>query len=103
MPTRPFGVGATGRACYTSPIRGTSKPRSTDKENAMVTRRILLLGVSFGLLLSPTLTRAQSTTTGSIAGVVRDATGAVLPGVTVEAASPALIEKVRSVVTDDAR
>jgi hypothetical protein len=32
---------------------------------------------------------------------VKDASGAVLPGVTVEAASPALIEKVRSVVTDD--
>src|SRR5262249_43138336 len=38
--------------------------------------------------------------TGSIAGVARDTTGAVLPGVTVEAASPALIEKVRNVVTD---
>ena len=38
--------------------------------------------------------------TGSIAGVVRDATGAVLPGVTVEASSPALIEKTRSVVSD---
>lgn len=37
---------------------------------------------------------------GSIAGVVKDTTGAVLPGVTVEAASPALIEKTRSVVTD---
>jgi len=37
-----------------------------------------------------------------IAGVVHDASGAVLPGVTVEAASPALIEKVRSVVTDGA-
>ena len=35
-----------------------------------------------------------------IAGVVRDTSGAVLPGVTVEAASPALIEKVRTVVTD---
>ena len=34
--------------------------------------------------------------------MVKDATGAVLPGVTVEAASPALIEKVRSVVTDSA-
>ena len=32
----------------------------------------------------------------TIAGVVRDASGAVLPGVTVEAASPVLIEKVRS-------
>jgi hypothetical protein len=39
---------------------------------------------------------------GTIAGVVKDATGAVIPGVTVEVASPALIEKVRSVVTDGA-
>jgi hypothetical protein len=38
--------------------------------------------------------------TASIAGVVRDASGGVLPGVTVEAASPALIDKVRTVVTD---
>jgi len=37
---------------------------------------------------------------GTIAGVVRDASGAVLPGVTVEAASPALIEKVRNATTD---
>jgi hypothetical protein len=37
---------------------------------------------------------------GSIAGTVKDASGAVLPGVTVEASSPALIEKVRSVVSD---
>ena len=36
-----------------------------------------------------------------LAGVVRDATGAVLPGVTVEASSPALIEKTRTVVTDE--
>src|SRR5580765_2781239 len=36
----------------------------------------------------------------SITGVVKDPSGAVLPGVTVEAASPALIEKVRSVVSD---
>src|SRR5262245_16969001 len=43
---------------------------------------------------------AQSATTGAVAGVVKDASGAVLPGVTVEAASPALIEKVRTVVTD---
>src|SRR5882757_9686523 len=38
--------------------------------------------------------------TGAIAGVVKDASGAVLPGVTVEAASPALIERTRSVVSD---
>src|SRR5436305_406137 len=36
----------------------------------------------------------------SITGVVRDTSGAVLPGVTVEASSPVLIEKSRSVVTD---
>jgi len=36
----------------------------------------------------------------SITGTVRGSSGAVLPGVTVEAASPALIEKVRTVVTD---
>jgi hypothetical protein len=43
---------------------------------------------------------AQSNTNGSISGVVKDATGAVIPGVTVEVASPALIEKVRTGVTD---
>ena len=36
----------------------------------------------------------------ALAGTVKDASGAVLPGVTVEAASPALIEKVRVAVTD---
>jgi hypothetical protein len=40
---------------------------------------------------------AQAALTGSIAGVVRDTTGSVLPGVGVEAASPALIERTRSV------
>ncbi len=48
------------------------------------------------LLLFPATARAQAT----IAGVVKDASGAVLPGVTVEAASPALIEKTRAAVTD---
>jgi len=36
----------------------------------------------------------------AIAGVVRDATGAVLPGVTIEASSPALIERTRTAITD---
>src|SRR5262245_16574776 len=52
--------------------------------------------VVVGLLLLPTFASAQS----SITGLVRDTTGAILPGATVEAASPALIEKVRSVVSD---
>jgi hypothetical protein len=38
--------------------------------------------------------------TGSIAGTVTDASGGVLPGVTVEASRPALIEKVRAAVTE---
>src|SRR5712691_1713138 len=51
-------------------------------------------------LLIPLPASAQQATASGIAGVVKDSSGAVLPGVTVEAASPALIEKVRSVVTD---
>jgi hypothetical protein len=46
--------------------------------------------------LSSTAAFAQAV----IAGAVKDASGAILPGVTVEAASPALIEKVRAAVTD---
>ena len=49
-------------------------------------------------VLWPAYAGAQAA--GGIAGVVRDPSGAVLPGVTVEASSPALIEKVRAVVTD---
>jgi hypothetical protein len=52
--------------------------------------------VCLGLFLLPAAASAQS----QIVGVVTDPSGAVLPGVTVEAASPALIEKVRTAVTD---
>src|SRR5580693_5976948 len=48
------------------------------------------------LALTPAAAFAQS----AFAGLVKDTSGAVLPGVTVEAASPALIEGSRSVVTD---
>src|SRR5215470_240897 len=51
------------------------------------------------VLLLAVVVRAQEST-ATIAGIVKDASGAVLPGVTVEAASPELIEKVRTVVTD---
>src|SRR2546423_7440632 len=51
-------------------------------------------------LLLPRAASAQQATASGIAGVVKDSSGAVLPGVTVEASSPALIEKVRSVVSD---
>ena len=61
-------------------------------------QRALAVLVTLGALVIPSTTHAQAL--GTIAGAVRDASGAVLPGVTVEAASPALIERVRSVVTD---
>ena len=44
---------------------------------------------------------AQGAVQASIAGVVRDTSGAVLPGVTIEASSPVLIEKSRTAVSDD--
>src|SRR5262245_20084293 len=47
-------------------------------------------------LLLPAVARGQA----SIAGPTKDTSGAVLPGVTIEATSPSLIERVRSVVTD---
>jgi hypothetical protein len=51
---------------------------------------------SLGLLVLPAGVSAQS----AITGAVKDATGAVLPGVTIEVASPALIERVRTAVSD---
>jgi hypothetical protein len=56
-----------------------------------------LVGVAVAVVLTTAPAYAQSS---GIAGVVRDSSGAVLPGVTVEAASPALIERARVVVTD---
>src|SRR3989304_5475196 len=59
--------------------------------------------VVVAVALAPSLAFAQGALVrGTLTGTVRDASGAVLPGVTVEAASPALIEKVRTVVTDNA-
>ena len=42
----------------------------------------------------------EGLTAAGLTGVVKDTTGAVLPGVAIEASSPALIEKVRTAVTD---
>jgi hypothetical protein len=60
------------------------------------TRRLVLFLASAVLL--PAVAFAQ----GAITGVVKDESGALLPGVTVEASSPVLIEKARSAVTDGA-
>src|SRR5207245_5364123 len=64
-----------------------------------VQRFLRFVVVSGCLLFLPAAAWAQAET-GTIAGVVRDSSGALIPGVTVEATSPALIEKVRSATTD---
>src|SRR2546428_5714108 len=61
------------------------------------TSRTSIIVFFFWVALVPAVAQAQS----AIAGVVRDTSGAVIPGVTVEAGSPALIEQVRAVATDD--
>ena len=62
-------------------------------------RRLIIALATLGLLLLvPDTSLAQS----AIAGLVRDATGAVLPGVTVEASSPALIERTKTTTTTEA-
>jgi hypothetical protein len=63
-----------------------------------VKSRICSAFVAASALLVPMTALAQTGNSG-LAGVARDTSGALLPGVTVEVASPALIEKVRTVVT----
>jgi len=60
-------------------------------------RSIPVILAFFGVLVLPTLAFAQA----QIVGQVKDESGGVLPGVIVEAASPAIIEKVRTATTDD--
>ena len=62
----------------------------------MIRRLPAVFAALFFLLALSATARAQS----GISGVVRDTSGAVLPGVDVEISSPALIEKTRSAVTD---
>ena len=63
--------------------------------------RVSVLLLVIGVIAAvPAIAFAQAL--GTVAGTVRDASGAVLPGVTVEASSPALIEKVRTAVSDGA-
>src|SRR5262245_32192756 len=67
----------------------------------MAKRTMGLRAVAVVLVLVGSTAHAQSLSSGTIGGVAKDESGAVLPGVTVEAASPALIEKVRTAVTDE--
>ncbi len=68
----------------------------------MAIKRAAAYGLAIAVLLLclPVFALAQGSGGASVTGVVKDSSGAVLPGVTVEASSPALIEKVRTAVTD---
>src|SRR5213083_834215 len=79
--------------CFT----GSGKPTAGHRKGewGMSARGKWLLAIAF-VILAPRLALAQA----SITGTVKDPTGAVLPGVTVEAASDALIERARTAVSD---
>jgi hypothetical protein len=61
---------------------------------------IVIAWLMTGLLALPSTVHAQGAVLATVTGIVQDSSGGVLPGVTVEVASPVLIEKVRSAVTD---
>src|SRR5215510_8714965 len=86
MPGTFISVGQVARSS-----RMHSGPRRPSMRGAAKSMVILAAA-----LLLPSLGFAQ----GTLTGAVKDQSGGVLPGVTVEAASPALIEKVRTAVTD---
>ncbi|MQA29963.1 MAG: TonB-dependent receptor [Luteitalea sp.] len=79
-------------------VRRSGRSEGEKTMHSKLTVRLGAAALATALALVPGTASAQQAS--SIAGVVRDTSGAVLPGVTVEAASPALIEKVRTVVTD---
>src|SRR5712672_3071566 len=58
------------------------------------------LATSSAVLVAVLLFSTPAFTQPAVAGIVRDSSGAILPGVNVEASSPVLIEKSRAVVTD---
>src|SRR5918995_6157779 len=77
-------------------------PALCDRETGRGGKMTQPLRFALYLLVAVIFTPAAAYAQASIAGVVRDSSGAVLPGVMVEAASPVLIEKVRTAVTDGA-
>src|SRR5215471_15982031 len=87
---RRFGLGPT-TAIAVLPVAATCQITT----GAMTTFSKSLFFAAAACLLSSSLASAQT-----LAGTVHDASGGVLPGVSVEASSPALIEKARSAVTD---
>src|SRR5438445_4178129 len=80
-------------------MRRTNSGWCSHEEGSMAIERLfprVLVGVLALMLLLPAASYAQS----AIAGVVKDTTGAVLPGVTVESSSAVCIEQTRSAITE---
>src|SRR5437773_12428880 len=84
-----FGASERHSSCFIGDHDGGRGMTSRKAAGAVFTALVLLIGL-------PNTARAQS----AIAGVVKDSSGAVLPGVTVEASSDVLIEKTGSVAPD---
>src|SRR5262245_45800608 len=90
------------------PLRGRGRQslvegmRDDDRPgiSSLLVKSLTIACVCGAVWIVPSSSVAQES--ASIVGLVRDASGAVMPGVTVEASSPVLIEKVRTVVTDGA-
>src|SRR6185436_18905655 len=79
------------------PARRSHSIRKGEFMHGVVSTRVrVFVGLAFVFMLAPAIASAQS----AISGIVRDTSGAVMPGVQVEASSDVLIEKVRSVVSD---
>src|SRR5688500_13055631 len=78
-----------------------TKTRYVDERWVAMRRQLLRNTPSCVAFLWMVFLPAFAWAQASIVGLVRDESGAVLPGVTVEAASPALIEGMRTAVTDD--
>src|ERR1035437_9459258 len=79
------------------PARRCSTERTPSRRGRRAIARVWLLAA---VCLLGTVAAASAQTGSGIAGVVKDASGGVLPGVTVEAASPAMIGGNRTAVTD---
>src|SRR5207253_1549588 len=67
------------------------------KSRTTVWRQMKRIGLGILVMLAIAVT-GHAQTLGTINGLIKDTSGAVLPGVSVEVASPALIEKIRSAV-----
>src|SRR5439155_8481265 len=88
-------IAGAGESLSTTDVHGRSQG------GFVSVSRVGALVVVLGSLLPVPVAAAQVAAAGGTAGEIKDTTGAVLPGVTVEAASSALIEKSRTVVSDE--